>query len=250
MLMTGDGRLVELAATVQYRLKLDPEALRRYAFGSADPEAALQPIAESVARSVVGRQPLERVLARGREEIERSVVRVLQARIDDYGLGLEVVAVAVLDVHPPLEVVDAFRDVSRAESEKQAKINDGGTYRSESVKAAEGRAAATTNAAEADRSGQVALADGEADSFLLKRSARALAPAVSDRRVFLDLMAAALGNRDKLILDPLHGDRRRHLILPAGPFGSIGSATSVLLPERVDGPLPDGKLRPPTGETP
>ncbi len=240
LLMTGDGRLLELAATVQYRLKPDPEALRRYAFGSADPEAALQPLAESVVRSVVGRQPLESVLARGREEIERAVVRVLQTRIDDYGLGLEVVVVAVLDVHPPLEVVDAFRDVSRAESEKQAKINDGATYRSESVKAAEGQAAATTHAAEADRSEWVARAEGEADAFLLKQSARASSPAVSDRRVFLDLMAAALANRNKILLDPSHDDHRRHLIFPEGPFGP---ATPAILPDTVRGPFPDGTSR-------
>ena len=71
LLLTGDGQLVELAATAQYRLIADDEnALLSYAFGIADPSEALRPLAESAVRDVISRRPLDELLAKGRREAE------------------------------------------------------------------------------------------------------------------------------------------------------------------------------------
>ena len=71
LLLTGDGQLVELSATAQYRLDAArPEALRAYAFATADADRALRPLAESAVRDVAARRPLDALLtasaARGR----------------------------------------------------------------------------------------------------------------------------------------------------------------------------------------
>ena len=59
LLLTGDGRYVEVAATLQFSIDpADPEALRRFVFHVANGEAALSPLAESAVREVVGRRPL------------------------------------------------------------------------------------------------------------------------------------------------------------------------------------------------
>ncbi len=218
LVMTGDGQLVELAASAQYHLDGRSESLRHHAFRTSDPDGALRPLVESSIRSVVGRRPLEGLLAGRRREAERATLLEIQRRADACDLGLIIDAVAYQDVHPPLLVADAYHDVSRAGSDRARRTNEGTTYRLEQVKAAEGRAAVSRNAAEADRLSRSTRASGDADAFVALVSARAAFPALTDHRLYWEALALVLANKPKLILDPDKA-RRRHLILPDFPLG-------------------------------
>jgi Cu+-exporting ATPase len=234
LLLTGDGQFVELAAAAQYRLDArSTETLRDYAFGVADPERALRPLAESAVRTVVGRMRLEALLTRDRHEAERAAAALLQVRADAYRLGLIVTGVAFQDVHPPLAVVDAFRDVSRAESDRQRRLNEAGTYRAEAVAGARGQAAVTLNRAEADRASRVDRTSGEADAFRYLAAARAGHPALTDHQLYWEAVAGTLAGKDKVVLDPSR-TRTRHLIVPDFPAGS--SAPPVLPSAALVGP--------------
>ena len=227
LLLTGDGQLVELTATAQYHL--DPAALRRYAFESADAEGALRALAESAVRAVAARRTLDDLLTGRRREAEAAALADLRRRADAYGLGLVVSAVAFQDVHPPLAVVDAFRDVSRAESERRRRWVEGETYRAARLAEARGLAAAAVSAAEADRTGRLARAAGSADSFLGLLGARSTAPALTDHRLYWEAAAAALAGKGKVLLDPDRAGRRRHLILPDFPLGSTPPALNAAI---------------------
>ena len=216
--MTGDGQLVELLGSAQYHLDGRSESLRRHAVRTSDPDVALRPIVESSIRSVVGRRTMEGLLAGRRREAERATLLEIQRRADVCGLGLVIDAVAYGDVRPPLLVADAYHDVSRAESDRARRINEGSTYRLEQVKAAEGRAAVARDGAEADRLTRSTRASGEADVFVALVLARAAFPALTDHRLYWEALASVLANKPKLILDPDKA-RRRHLILPDFPLG-------------------------------
>jgi Cu+-exporting ATPase len=218
LLLTGDGQLVELAATAQYHLDADrPEALCAFAFGVTDAEGALRPLAESAVRTVVGRRPLDTLLTSARHDAELAAARLLQERALAYGLGLVITGVAFQDVHPPLTVVEAYRDVSRAESDRQRRINEGTTYRAEALAKAQGQAAATVHRAEADRQGRITRASGESDAFLAQLSARAPFPALTDHRLYWETIASALEKKRKVVLDA-DPARHRHLIVPPLPL--------------------------------
>jgi Cu+-exporting ATPase len=221
LLLTGDGQLIELAATVQYRVAPDAEGLRRYAFGADDADAALRPLAEAAIRSVVGRRALDGLLTDRRPEAERAALEAMRERVARYGLGLVVVGVAFQDVHPPLAVVDAYRDVSRAERERQRKVNEGQTYLAERLARARGLATATVNRAEADRQGRVARAAGEAEAYRALQGVRSVSPALTDHRLYWDAIAAALAGKPKVVLDPAQAAQRRHLILNELPLIGI-----------------------------
>jgi Cu+-exporting ATPase len=108
LLLTGDGRYVELAATLQFSVDpADREALRRYVFEVAGTESALRPIAEAVVRDVIARRPLQELLTTGRNEAESAAARLLQERLAAYRFGIVVRAVSFQDIHPPLADVDA-----------------------------------------------------------------------------------------------------------------------------------------------
>lgn len=219
LLLTGDGQYVELAATAQLRLDgSDATALRAYAFGVSDPESALRPLAESAVRSVVARTSLDALLTTGRREAEARCARLLQERINAYRLGLIVTGIAFQDVHPPLAVLDSYRDVSRAESERQRRENEGKAYRAEALAQAKGQAAATVNRAQADHATRVSRASGEADAFRYLAAARAGAPALTDHRLYWEIVTESLAGRSKLVIDP-GKNRPRHLILNDPAFG-------------------------------
>ena len=216
LLLTGDGQLVELAASAQYRLNASKtDSLRAYAFGVIDPDAALRPLAESAVRKIVGHRGLESLLTKGRRDAEREAQFELQQRVEAYGLGVVITAVAFQDVHPPLAVVDAYRDVSRAGSDRQRRANEGAAYRVETVAAGRGKAAETVNRAEGARASRVAIASGEADAFRYVAAARRGHAALTDVRLYWNLIAESLADQPKLILDPGQS-RPRHLIVPDG----------------------------------
>ena len=165
---------------------------------------------------------------RVRHEIEQAAARLLQERIDAYGLGLVVTGVAFQDVHPPLAVVDAYRDVSRAASDRQRRVNEGETYRAETRAQAQGKAAVIVNRAESLRATAVARASGEADAFIYKVEARRSAPALTDLRLYWETIASTLAGRPKLLLDRQPG-HTRHLIVP-GPPGSTAPLLKTVAP--------------------
>jgi Cu+-exporting ATPase len=217
-LLTGDGQLLEVSASLQYAIEAGrPEAVRRFVLGIADPEPALRLIAEAVVRGVVARRPLVSLLSTGRAEAERAATDELRDRIRPLDLGVGVRGVTFQDVHPPLAVVYAYRDVSRAESDRQRRINEAGAYSDETLAEAEGRAKAVVNAAEAWRDGLLARSSAAADAFLYQHAARERAPGLTDFRLFWGAVEEAFAGKPKMILDA-RAERPQRLILPRVPL--------------------------------
>ena len=215
LLITGDGQLIEIAATAEYQLDPSPDALRQFAFGTIDPEVALRSLAESTVRAIVGRRALEDLLTRGRIDAETASRQGLQNRVDAANLGLIITAVSFQDVHPPLPVVDAYRDVSRAETDRLRKQIEGETYRETRVALAEAQAIATIQNAEAAREARTTRASGESDSFLSRLGARKPSPSLTDHRLYWETIASGFAGKDKVVLEPSSG--RRQLFLPEFP---------------------------------
>lgn len=214
LLLTGDGRYVELSATLEYSVDRDaPGALERFTFSLVDADAALRPIAESAVRAVVARRELLDLLTTGRAEAESAAFALIRKRLESYGFGIEVRRVTFQDIHPPLAVLDAYRDVSRAAGDRQRRVNEAGAYRNRVVAEARGQASAVGAAASADARRRIVLAGSEADAFTSLREARSVSPLLTDLRLFWTTLADAMAKKDKLILDEGPG-RRRHLIVP------------------------------------
>jgi Cu+-exporting ATPase len=218
LLLTGDGRYVELAATLQFSIDpTDPGALRRYVLEVADGENALRPIAESVVRDVLGRRLLQGLLTDGRRAAEVAAAQLLKERLVAYRFGIAVHNISFQDIHPPLAVVDAYRDVSRASSDRQRRINEANAYRDEALAEAKGKSQAIRHRAEAACAVRLAQAASGAEYFNALRIARRDAPSLTDFRLFWEKLAAALASKPKIILDEEPG-RRRHVIVPNLPL--------------------------------
>ncbi len=213
LVLTGDGRLVELTAVAQYSIDRTPTGLRQFAFGVDRPEQALRPLLEAAVRRTLATMTYESLLTADRRLAERAVATQLQRRLAEQPLGLVVRSVAFQEVHPPLTVVDAYRDVSRAQAERTAQGHRGQAYRFEQLGIARSRVAQAGAQAESDRFAAVSRAGAEGAGFAARAEARSGAEALTDRRLGWDAVQAALSDRPKLILDVEAGGPRRHLIL-------------------------------------
>lgn len=118
-LLAGDEVALELTAEAHFRIR----DLREYTEGTSDPAALLRAAAEGATRQVVAARALDEILAEHRAEVEADCLRVLRESLRPYRLGIEVTGFALLDVHPPTQVVAAYRDVANALEEHEQAVN-------------------------------------------------------------------------------------------------------------------------------
>jgi HflK protein len=207
LMLTGDQNMIELTATVHYNLARPDD----FIFKQLDGDITMRAVAESVLQMITTETPLDAILTTGRRAVEAKAQGDMQRRLDKYGAGIRVLEVKLQDVHPSLEVVDAFREVSGAYEEKNRVVNEAEGYRNTEVALARGRAKASLQNANAYTLGRVNRADGDAGHFTMWEQAFHAAPGVNETRLYLETMEQVLPGRKKLLVDASKG--RRHLVL-------------------------------------
>ena len=206
-MLTGDQNMIELNATVHYDVE-HPDA---FLFRQLDGDATVRAAAESVIHGIASTTPLDALLTTGREAIEAAALAELQRRMDRYETGVRILRVKLEDVHPSIEVVDAFRDVSAAFEEKNRAINEAEGYRNEQVALARGTRRRVAEGARAYALGRINRSDGDASRFASREQAYRTAPGPTETRLYLETMEQVLPGKKKLIVDS--GKGRRHLLL-------------------------------------
>lgn len=234
-MLSGDQNMLELTATAHYRIKRPDDFL----FRLMDGEQVIRAAFESTMRLVVTSTALDRLLTTDRRKIERTVQHKLQQRLDRYGAGVEILQVRLLDVHPSLEVVDAFREVSGAFEEKLKMINEAEGYSNEQLALARGQSQALLEQAQAYAVARKARAAGDAARFIQWEAAVRRLADVHETRLYLETMEEVLASRPKIIVDTRRG--RRQLTLVDDGLGIL----PAILP-----PAPGSEPRAPTEEQP
>ncbi|MBK5292483.1 MAG: FtsH protease activity modulator HflK, partial [Acidobacteriia bacterium] len=229
LMVSGDQNMTELTATVHYRLVKPDDFLFRH----LDGEATIRAATESAIQAAITSTLLDDALTTGRRAMETRITGHLQSRLNQYATGAQVLHVKLLDVHPSLEVVDAFRDVSGAFEEKSRLVNEAEGYRNEQVALARGNAAARLRTAQGYSTGRKNRASGDASRFTQAEAAFRSAPGPTETRLYLETMEQVLPGRRKMIIDG--GKGRRHLYLIEDGI-EIGPASAPVLnapPPRV-----------------
>ena len=125
LLLTADEVPVEMTAEVTYRVS----SLRQFVFsGTRRPDDVLRAAAEGVLRDLAAQASLDELLTDRRRELERQSLLQLQRRIEEYDLGIAIIDLQWLDVHPPKAVVPAYRQVADALEDRELLINEAQSY--------------------------------------------------------------------------------------------------------------------------
>ncbi|MFT4196090.1 FtsH protease activity modulator HflK, partial [Ottowia sp.] len=210
-MLTQDENIVEIKFAVQYRLN----DARAYLFESKSPDDAVVQAADSAVREVVGKMTMDNAMADERDQIAPRVRDLMQAILDRYQVGIEVVAVNMQQggVRPPEQVQAAFDDVLKAGQERERVKNEAQAYANQVVPLAAGTAARLKQEADGYKARIVAQAQGDAQRFSSVLAEYQKAPQVTRDRMYLDTMQAIYGNINKVIVDSKSGGNLMYLPL-------------------------------------
>ncbi len=203
LMLTGDENIVDVHCIVQYQIS-NPE---QYLFDISEPEKTVTDAAKASLREVIGYSKIDEVLTTGKLAIQNETRDLLQKILNSYHSGIKVLAVQLQDVHPPQQVINAFKDVASAKEDKSRFINEADAYRNDILPKTRGEVAAIINEAEAYRASVVRRAEGEASRFVAVYKEYVKARDITKKRIYLETMEEIFSNPDvrKLILSEQSG---------------------------------------------
>jgi HflK protein len=208
LMLSGDQNMLEVNATVHYI----PNHPDDFLFRQVDADATVRSAAEAVIEGIVTSTSLDDVMTLRRREMEAVAQKQLQQRLSRYDAGVTVLQVRLEDVHPSIQVVDAFREVSDAFEEKNRLINEAEGYSNEQIALARGNAAAMLQNANAFQIGRTTRAGGDANRFDSVAAAYRAVPDATSSRLYLETLEQVLPGKNKLIVDKTNSKRQLYLL--------------------------------------
>lgn len=196
--LTADENLLEMSFTVHFGLA-EPTT---FLFRLDHRHDLVGLYAEAAARELIAGNPFEALLTTRREEIEAAITASLTQRLEAIHSGIRVDAVRIVDIHPPADVVHAFRDVSSAREDRETRIHRAGEQLAAKVPRARGEAARIVAEATAAASSRATAAVGRAGAFKSESEAYRSAPEVLRHLLWMETLETVLSGREKIIVPP------------------------------------------------
>jgi membrane protease subunit HflK len=120
-LLTGDHNLVDVQATLYYRVR--PDEAARYVAHADRIDGLVARTAEAVLAQWVASRTVDETLLNGKVQLRSVLSSQVQSRIEEYSLGVEVIDASVNLAAPPDEVKPAFDAVAREQTGIATKVN-------------------------------------------------------------------------------------------------------------------------------
>jgi membrane protease subunit HflK len=209
-MQTSDNNIVRVSFSVQYRIK---DAFLA-TFRLKDPVPVVRDAAQAAMREAVGRMTVDGVLRERRAALTAEVGTLLQDILDSYESGLDIQAVELQDVQPPVAVRDAFDDVVEATQDAIRVVNEAEGYRNELIPGARAEATELLESAKGYRDAKIAEATGESKRFRAIVAEYRKAPVVTRKRLYLETMEQVLPEVHKVIIE-----KGTSNVLPYLPLG-------------------------------
>ena len=222
-MLTGDQNVVDIGFQVVWNIS-DPE---KYLFNLADPENTIRAVSESAMRDIIAQSQLSPILNRDRGVIARDLRTAVQATLDNYNAGINVIRVNLKIAQAPAEVIDAFNAVQSAQQERDRLEKEADAYANKVTAGARGEAAQLLEEAEAYRAQAVNSANGEAARFNSVYEEYVKAPEITRRRLYIETMERVLGGMNKVILDGVSGGEAGQGVVPFLPLTELGRMGSA-----------------------
>ena len=197
LMLTGDENIVDIDFEVFWVIR----DAKDYLFNIQSQKATVKAASETAMREVIGRTPIQLVLAEGRLDIESETLALIQSILDSYKSGIQITNVNLQKVDPPGAVIDSFRDVQRARADLERKRNEAEAYQNDIIPRARGEAERLLQEAKAYKEEVVQRAQGDASRFLSIYEEYSLAKEVTVKRIYLETMEKVLAKMNKIIID-------------------------------------------------
>lgn len=199
MMLTGDLNVVDVTWIIQYQVK----DAREFLFNVRNVRENLYDLSQAVMREVVGDRTVSEAISSGRLEIEALALELMQKILDNYKMGIRLVALKLQDVYPPEKVKPSFDEVNSAVQDAKQIANIAEKQRQKLIQEEKGKAEQMIKNAEAYKVNLVNRAKGDTDRFLALYNEYRKAPNLTKKRLYFDSMQTILNKTDKVyIVDP------------------------------------------------
>jgi membrane protease subunit HflK len=209
LMLTQDENIVEISLTVQYNIA----NAKDFVLNIKDPETSLKHATDSALRHVVGSTGLDGVISTGREQVAVGTAEKLQALLDIYNSGINVVKINIEEARPPTEVKAAYDDVIKAREDLERLVNEAQAYSNGIIPEARGEAQRLREEAEGYMSQVVSKSQGEAKRFTKLLTEYKKAPGVTRERLYIDAIEEVMSNSSKVLMDTEGGNNMLYLPL-------------------------------------
>ena len=228
LMLTGDENIIDINFVVLWRIGSASD----YRFNVRDPETTVKAAAESVMREIIGQTPIVEATTEGRRAIEQRAGEQLQMLMNEYGTGILIDEVQLQKADPPAEVIDSFRDVQRAQADRERAQNEAEAFANDIIPRARGEAERLLQEAQAYRQEVTARATGEAERFKSILAEYVKAEDVTRRRLYLETMEQVLKGMNKTIIDGRQGSNG---VVPYLPLPELERRAREQRPQPQDG---------------
>jgi len=162
-LLTGDNQILNLRVNVLYRVNRDK--LVDYVTMRPSLEELLQRSTEEAMTESVASQRIDQILTGRAAVLESMILDRLRQRSAEYRTGLVINSVNIATAQPPQELVEIFRDVNRARSQRDVVITDANARRNADVSEARRDAEKQSVQGKAYAAARYSQAQSEAGAF-------------------------------------------------------------------------------------
>lgn len=197
LMLTGDENIVDIDFQVVWNIS----NVEEFVYNLAAPEDTIKAVSESAMREIIARSQLGLILTSDRGVIQQELTELIQATLDGYEAGVNIVRVNFDKADPPAEVIDSFREVQAAEQTRDTLQKQADAYANKVVAAARGEAAQLLEEAEGYRARVVNEAEGEAARFISVYDEYAKAEEITRKRLYLETIEKVMSSVDKVIMD-------------------------------------------------
>ena len=200
LILTGDLYAAVVEWNVIWRVAVPEKYL--FSIHHSYVRDVITAVARSTMHRIVGDYSADEVLTGKREEIRIAALKQMQASLDEYDCGVDVMDLQMQRVTPPDRVKPAFDEVNASLQHRDRSVNEGNLERNKLIPMAEARRDQLIREAEGYAARRESEAKGEITALLAKYRAYKEAPDVTRQRLYLEAMEQVLGSSGpKTVLD-------------------------------------------------
>lgn len=160
-ILSGDPNLFEVDVVLHYTIS----NLRDFRYAAHDPLELMTYTTREQLVDIMGQNFIDLIFTTNREIIERHLFEQTASELGSLGIGIELVALSLVDARPIEETVAAFRDVSDAIAESIEAVSNANRRREKLILRSRGQAQALVLAAQARAREREVQADSSAEAF-------------------------------------------------------------------------------------
>jgi membrane protease subunit HflK len=194
VMLTGDLNIVDVEWIIQYRVT-DAKA---WTFNVNEKRPTIRDVSRSAINMLVGDRAIMDIMGIERSAIENEALAIMNNRFNEYGLGIDVIAVKLQNVTPPSGVQEAFEDVNKAMQDLERLINEGQQVYNEEIPKARGEAERTIQIAQGYATERVNKANGDVARFNSVYDEYRRSPEVTRQRLYYEMIEEVFKNEKSM----------------------------------------------------